>query len=55
MRVALAFGFLTPRVGGAFSPAALFWVGYELHPRRGADDPFHVIAIGTRIGVDVDP
>ncbi len=55
IRAAVAFGFLTPRVGGAFSPSALFWFGYEYHPRRGADDPFHVIAIGTRIGVDVDP
>lgn len=55
VRAALAFGFLTPRVGGAFSPVAMFYVGYELHPRRGDDDPFHVIAIGTRIGVDIDP
>ncbi len=55
VRAAIAFGFLTPRVGGAFSPAAMFWVGYEFHPRRGADDPFHVIALGTRIGVDIDP
>lgn len=55
VRAAIAFGFLTPRVGGAFSPAAMLWVGYEYHPRRGADDPFHVIGIGTRIGVDFDP
>jgi hypothetical protein len=55
LRVALAYGFVTPRVGGAFSPMALFWVGYEYHPSRGEDPPFHLIGVGTRIGVDIDP
>lgn len=55
LRVALAYGFVTPRVGGAFSPMALFWVGYEYHPARGDDRPFHMIGVGTRIGVDIDP
>lgn len=55
IRAAIAFGFLTPRVGGAFSPAAMFWLGYEYHPRRDLDAPFHVIGVGTRIGVDFDP
>lgn len=55
IRAALGFGLVTPRVGGAFSPSAVFWVGYEYHPARGPEDPFHVIGIGTRVGVDVDP
>ena len=44
-----------PRVGGAFSPHAMLWLGYEFHPQRGSDEPFHVIGFGTRIGVDIDP
>ncbi|MFO0744435.1 MAG: hypothetical protein U1F43_02030 [Myxococcota bacterium] len=55
VRAAIAFGVVTPRVGGAFSPSAVFYIGYELHPARGPDAPFHIIGIGTRIGVDVDP
>ncbi len=55
IRVALAYGFVTPRVGGAFSPMATFWVGWEYHPPRGDDPPFHMIGLGTRIGVDIDP
>lgn len=55
VRAAIGFGLVTPRVGGAFSPSAIFWVGYEYHPARGPEDPFHVIGIGTRVGVDVDP
>lgn len=55
VRAAVAFGVVTPRVGGAFSPSAVFWIGYELHPARGPDEAFHVIGLGTRIGVDVDP
>lgn len=55
IRAAIAYGFITPRVGGAFSPQAMFWIGYEFHPRRGPEEPFHVIGLGTRIGVNIDP
>ncbi len=55
IRAAIAYGFVTPRVGGAFSPHAMLWLGYEFHPQRGSDEPFHVIGFGTRIGVDIDP
>lgn len=55
VRAAIAYGFVTPRVGGVFSPQAMFWVGYEFHPQRGSDEPFHMIGLGTRIGVDIDP
>jgi len=55
IRAAVAFGFQTPRVGGAFAPQAMFWVGYEYHPPRGAEEPFHIIGVGTRIGVMIDP
>ncbi len=54
-RTALAYGFVTPRIGGAFAPHAMFWLGYEYHPARGAEDPFHIIGVGTRIGVSIDP
>jgi hypothetical protein len=55
LRAAIAFGFVTPRVGGAFSPQAMFWLGYEYHPRRDDEEPFHIIGLGTRIGVAIDP
>jgi hypothetical protein len=55
LRAAIAFGFITPRVGGAFSPQAMFWLGYEYHPRRDDEEPFHIIGLGTRIGVAIDP
>jgi hypothetical protein len=55
LRAAVAWGLVTPRVGGAFSPMALFWVGWEYHPRRGDEAPFHMIGLGTRVGVDIDP
>lgn len=55
VRAAIALGFVTPRVGGAFSPQAMFWLGYEYHPRRDDEAPFHIIGLGTRIGVDIDP
>jgi hypothetical protein len=55
VRAAVAWGLVTPRVGGAFSPMALFWVGWEYHPRRGDEAPFHMIGVGTRVGVDIDP
>jgi hypothetical protein len=55
VRAAIAWGLVTPRVGGAFSPMALFWVGWEYHPRRGDEAPFHMIGLGTRVGVDIDP
>jgi hypothetical protein len=55
IRAAVALGFQTPRVGGAFAPHAMFWLGYEYHPRRDDEEPFHVIGLGTRIGVTIDP
>lgn len=55
IRAAIAYGFQTPRVGGAFAPHAMFWLGYEYHPRREDEEPFHVIGVGTRIGVAIDP
>jgi hypothetical protein len=55
LRAAVAWGLVTPRVGGAFAPMALFWVGWEYHPRRGDEAPFHMIGLGTRVGVDIDP
>ncbi len=55
IRAAVAWGLVTPRIGGAFSPMALFWVGWEYHPRRGDEAPFHMIGLGTRVGVDIDP
>lgn len=55
IRAAIAVGFQTPRVGGSFAPHAMFWLGYEYHPRRDDEEPFHVIGLGTRIGVAIDP
>jgi hypothetical protein len=55
VRAAVAWGLVTPRVGGAFAPMALFWLGWEYHPRRGEEAPFHMIGVGTRVGVDIDP
>lgn len=55
VRAAIGYGFVTPRVAGSFAPQAVIWLGYEFYPDRDDDPAFHVISIGTRIGLDFDP
>ena len=53
-RVAIAYGFATPRLG-SFMPYAVLFVGYELYPGRANDPMTHVLRAGTRVGVSFDP
>ena len=38
-----------------FMPAIQLWLGYELYPEQRGIPTQHVIRLGTRVGVDLDP
>jgi hypothetical protein len=52
-RISFGTGLSTPRVG-AFMPTGVLQISYEVHPPRGVFPTAHVIAIGTRLGFEID-
>jgi hypothetical protein len=53
VRVAVGAGVVTPRIAG-FMPTIVLQLGYEWHPPEDGGEPWHVLRVGTRIGVDLD-
>lgn len=53
-RIQLSTGLLTYRIG-AFMPTAVLSIGYTYHPEAMGASALHVLNIGTRVGVDIDP
>jgi hypothetical protein len=53
-RVAVAYGTITERIG-AFQPMLGFWVGYEVYPATDTEPVTHLIGVGTRFGLNIDP
>jgi hypothetical protein len=53
-RVNVGYGFAAMRTT-AFMPYIVLWAGYEYQPGDGASPEDHVLMLGSRVGVDIDP
>ncbi len=54
VRFALAYGLGTPRYG-AFKPVGVLWIGYDYFPAQNGLEATHIIGLGTRVGINIDP